>query len=122
MDGSRELQLYPKGNINLFKLFTVMTTAADTFDEVLYPKHFTITSDGTYTLPDDCNLLVQRDPSNNQKIITLMNNNILPIGTVGKPYIQSVTGSYDKLYKLNINSLTPVNFTEGNFRTLHIFE
>jgi len=122
-DGSREFEVSFVGNINLTTLYVNMTTTKDTYDTVLYPKRINTDANGTYYLPRNCNYVVQRNDVNNQKVITVLNNNILPITDLDNAVkVQTTQGFYNKVYKANIESLVPVNFTEGNFRVTHIFE
>lgn len=122
-DGARELELVlGNGSINLTKLFVNMTTTHDSFDEVLYPKRVTIGADGDYQLKL-CNLVVQKNAENNQKVTTILNNNILPKDDKDNiPYVAARVGQYNKVYKANIDSTTPIEVTEGNYRVIHIFE
>ena len=121
-DGSIEHEVIFNGDINLTRMFTNMSTTADSFNDILYPVRHTLSDTGNFYLPEGVNYIVQRDSSNNQKAITILNNNMIPYEKVPKPYIKKTPGAYNKVYNANIDSDTPINFTGGNFRTVHIFE
>ena len=124
-DGSVEHETVFDGNINLETLFTNMTTALDTFDEVLYPVRSDmsamVSGDRIY-LPEGVNYVVQRNPSTLQKVTTLMNSKKMPVDSQIIPYIRKTDGAYNKVYSANIQSPEGVNFTGGHFKTVHIFE
>jgi hypothetical protein len=119
-DGMAEFEVYFDGDINLKELFTNMTTTHTDYTLVTYPVYVDTTADGFYYLPLGCDYVVQKNPTNNQKIITIMNDNMVG-GKSITPYI-ATSEYYNKLYKDNIGSDTGVNFTGGNFKVVHIFE
>lgn len=118
-DCTIEFEVYFNGNINLKALFTNMTTSHTNFSLCLYPRYVDTTTAGTYYMPRGCNYIVQKNQNTNQKIVTILNDNIT--GDNILPYIQA-SQYYNKVYKENIKSETGVNFKEGNFKSVHYFE
>lgn len=118
-DCTIEFEVYFNGNINLKALFTNMTTSHTNFSLCLYPRYVDTTTAGTYYMPRGCNYIVQKNPNTNQKIVTILNDNIT--GDKILPYIQA-SQYYNKVYKENIKSDVGVNFKEGNFKSVHYFE
>lgn len=119
-DCTIEFEVYFNGNINLKALFTNMTTSHTNFTKCVYPKFVDTTSPGTYYMPRGCNYIVQKNPNTNQKIVTILNDNLLDDMNI-LPYIQT-SQYYNKVYKENIKSETGINFKEGNFKSVHYFE
>ncbi|MGV2444472.1 UNVERIFIED_CONTAM: carbohydrate-binding protein [Bacillus sp. ATCC 13368] len=118
-DGERELQVTFSGSINLKTLFVNMATTLDAYTEVLYPLNDNLATKDRVTLPEGCNYIIQRNPSNNQRCITVLNNNKL--ASSEKPFIKKLVGSYCKVYNSNIQSEVGFPFTGGAFRVSHIF-
>ena len=121
-NGTIEHSVVFDGDINLTRLFTNMSTTSDAFTGVIYPQRLNLTTEGNYRLPAGINYIVQKNPITNQKAVTILNNNMYPADKKPDPYIKLVNGAYAKVYNDNISSDVPVNFTGGNFRTIHIFE
>ena len=119
-DCTIEFEVYFNGNINLKALFTNMTTSHTNFNLCLYPRYVDTTNAGTYYMPRGCNYIVQKNQNTNQKIVTILNDNIIAGANI-LPYIQS-SQYYNKVYKENIKSVVGVNFKEGNFKSVHYFE
>lgn len=121
-DGSIEHETIFDGDMNLKTLFTNMTTALDTFEEIVYPVRDNMVGKERIYLPQGINYVVQRNPDTLQKVTTIMNNKKIPSDSVIVPYIRKTVGAYNKVYNANIQSENGVNFKVGHFKTMHIFE
>lgn len=119
-DGERELQVVFKGDINLKTMFVNMSTTLDTFSEVVYPVQESLATVERVYLPEGTNYIIQKNPTNNQKCITILNQNKL--GSTETPFIKKLAGSYCKVYNSNIQSESSFNFKGGAFRVSHIFD
>lgn len=118
-DGEIELQVIFDGAINLKTLYVNMSTSLDTYTDVIYPINDVAVADTKLYLPNGCDYVIQKNPSNKQKCITVLNNN--KVSSIELPYIKLVAAAYSKLYSTNIQSDDGVAFTNGNFRVIHIF-
>ena len=123
-DASRTIELHLKGEMNVTTLFTNMSTTHSDYIDVLYPHRLVTDEDKSYYLGVGSNYVIQRNPTNNQKVITLMNNVSYPLDTpTNQTYIKrTINNLYNKLYRANIQSSSGELFTEGSFITTHIFE
>ena len=119
VDSTQDFEVDFVGNINLSRLYTNMTTTHVNFTQCLYPKKLDVTNAGDYYFPNGTNYIIQKNPTSGQKLITLINNNVLK--STQNPYISS-NAYYKKVYKANILTDTPYNLTSGNFKSSHIFE
>lgn len=118
-DGERELQVIFKGNIKLKTMFVNMATTLDTFTDVLYPVKDSLTATDRVYLPDGTNYVIQKNPTTNQKCITILNQK--KISSKETPFIKKLAGSYCKVYNSNVQSETGFIFKGDSFRLSHIF-
>lgn len=118
-DGERELQVIFKGDIKLKTMFVNMATTLDTFTDVLYPVKDSLTATDRVYLPDGTNYVIQKNPTTNQKCITILNQK--KISSKEAPFIKKLAGSYCKVYNSNVQSETGFIFKGDSFRLSHIF-
>lgn len=119
-DGVQEFEVVFTGEMMVTQFITNMTTTHSDYTEVRYPIVADTINVGTNYMPLGANYVIQRNPNNNQKIITVMNNNMIT-PTQNQAYIQS-SQYYNKVYKENVNTKIPVKFSGGNFKSVHVFE
>jgi|GEM_PF-5641567 len=121
-DGIQEFEVYLTGNMNITRLFSNMTTTHTSFNKCIYPKVINTAAGSDFYLPIETDYIVQKNPVTNRKITTILNDYILPLGAKIQPRISS-SSFYNKVYKESILSDdSPITFTSGNFKSVHIFE
>ncbi|WP_226619876.1 hypothetical protein [Cytobacillus firmus] len=96
-DGIFDFSFAFTGDATLRTLYTTMTTSANSFNYVMYPKMVSTTTDGDYFF-GKTNRIVQENTTTNQRITTLFNRYENENNNNGGVFVRVTTGAYNKVY------------------------
>ena len=96
-DGYFDFRFALNGDANLRTIYTTMTTAANAFDYVMYPRLQNVSANGEYNF-GRANKIVQVNNSTDQSITTLLTRYENENNSQGGLFIRTTQGAYNKVY------------------------